>query len=262
MRRIKSVALSIPSVVGPYVSVNCTLTLLRSSLRISPVVGDDYARQETADDRFVDYPSSTQSIVTSGASNDSGLFETNLRDERFLPFEGAGAVSTWQLDLPKDYHAFDYMTISDVILHIRYTARQGMDPAVVTTALQTMFQDASQANLALLFSLRHDFPTEWAAFVNGSGDFTATIRKDYFPYFTQGKTITITALELYGGDVTQGNPPIHHPVGDPDDATSALSGPVPQQFILSAAPDAAGPAQVLARMASAQVFLIIGYQLG
>ena len=31
MRRIKSVALSIPSVVGPYTSVNCTLSLLRSS---------------------------------------------------------------------------------------------------------------------------------------------------------------------------------------------------------------------------------------
>jgi hypothetical protein len=54
--------------------------------------------------RFVDYTGSVQSIVTSGASNDSGLFETNLRDERFLPFEGAGAVSTWQLDLPKDYY--------------------------------------------------------------------------------------------------------------------------------------------------------------
>jgi hypothetical protein len=31
MRRIKSVALSIPSVVGPYASVNCTLTLQRST---------------------------------------------------------------------------------------------------------------------------------------------------------------------------------------------------------------------------------------
>jgi hypothetical protein len=28
--------------------------------------------------------------VTSGANVDSGLFETSLRDERFLPFEGAG----------------------------------------------------------------------------------------------------------------------------------------------------------------------------
>jgi Tc toxin complex TcA C-terminal TcB-binding domain len=34
-----------------------------------------------------------QSIVTSSAQNDSGMFETNLRDERFLPFENSGVVS-------------------------------------------------------------------------------------------------------------------------------------------------------------------------
>src|SRR5262249_55785524 len=35
-RRIKSVAVSIPSVTGPYTSVNCTLTILKSSIRTSP----------------------------------------------------------------------------------------------------------------------------------------------------------------------------------------------------------------------------------
>ena len=180
------------------------------------------------------------------------MFETNLRDERFLPFEGAGAESTWKLDLPKDYPAFDYDTISDVILHIRYIARQGVDPTKVKTALDSLFQEASQSNLALLFSLRHDFPTEWSAFVNGAGDFTATIRKDYFPYFTQGKSITITGLDLYGQDVTK-----HHVVGDPAAATNDLVGQA--QFTLTAGPDAAGPTQVLTRTASAQVFLIVRY---
>ena len=215
-----------------------------------------YARQGSEDDRFVDYAGAVQSIVTSGGSNDSGMFETNLRDERFLPFEGAGAESTWKLELPKDYPAFDYTTISDVILHIRYTARQGVDPTKVSAALDDLFQQANQSNLALLFSLRHDFPTEWSAFVNGTGNFTATIRKDYFPYFTQGegKTITIVGLDLYGKDVTK-----HHVVGDPVAATNGLSGQA--QFTLTAGPDSAGPTQVLTRTASAQVFLIIRYSL-
>ena len=91
----------------------------------------EYARQGSEDDRFVDYIGTVQSVVSSTAQNDSGMFETNLRDERFLPFEGAGAESTWKLDLPKDYRAFDYDTISDVILHIRYTARQGPEPTKV-----------------------------------------------------------------------------------------------------------------------------------
>ena len=155
------------------------------------------------------------------------------------------------MELPKDYPAFDYATISDVILHIRYTARQGVDPTKVKKALDNLFKQDTPSNLALLFSLRHDFPTEWSAFVNGPGDFAATIRKDYFPYFTQGKTITITGLDLYGQDVTK-----HHAVGDPAAATNDLSGQ--RQFTLTAGPDAAGPTQVLTR-ASTQVFLIVRY---
>jgi hypothetical protein len=257
MRRIKSVALSIPCVVGPYASVNCTLSLLKSSIRKSPVPKDgEYARQGTEDDRFVDYAGAVQSIVTSGASNDSGMFEANLRDERFLPFEGAGAESGWKLDLPRpqDYPAFDYSTISDVILHIRYTARQGVDTTKVKTALDDLFQEASQSNLALLFSLRHDFPTEWSTFVNGAGDFTATIRRDHFPYFTQGKPITIAGLELYGKDVNR-----HHGAGDKDAATSDLADQ--GQFTFTAGPDAPGPTQVLTRSAEAQVFLLVRYSL-
>jgi hypothetical protein len=257
MRRIKSVALTIPSVVGPYTSVSCALSLLKSSLRKSPLPKDgEYARQGSEDDRFVDYSGAIQSIVTSGAVADGGLFETNLRDERFLPFEGAGAESAWKLELPnpQDYPAFDYATISDVILHVRYTARQGVDQTKVKTALDNLFQHAGQSNLALLFSLRHDFSMEWAAFVNGANAFAATIRKDYFPYFTQGKQITITGLDLYKEDMTA-----HHSVGDPAAATSALAGQ--QLFTLTAAPDQSGPNQVLPRDGNARVFLIVRYSL-
>jgi hypothetical protein len=258
MRRIKNVALSIPSVTGPYTSVNCTLSLLKSSLRKSPIPKDgEYTRQGSEDDRFVDYSGAVQSIVTSGGNNDSGMFETNLRDERFLPCEGAGAESTWKLDLPQDYPAFDYTTISDVILHIRYTARQGVDPTKVKTALDNLFQQANQADLALLFSLRHDFPTEWSRFANPKDDspFTATIRKDYFPYFTQGKQITITGLDLYDQDVTK-----HHIVGNQtawDAETEDLKDNKKQAFTVTIAP----PTQVLTRTPDAQVFLIIRYSL-
>src|SRR6185436_8199568 len=172
----------------------------------------EYARQGSEDDRFADFAGAVQSIVTSSGSNDSGLFETNLRDERFLPFEGAGAVSQWKLDLPKDYPAFDYATIADVVLHVRYTARQGVDATKVKTALTDLFAETSAAtgaNFALFLSLPRDFPTEWAAFVNGTGNFSATIRRDFFPYFTHGKAVTITQLELYGGSVAT-----HHACGD------------------------------------------------
>jgi hypothetical protein len=43
--------------------------------------------------------SSLQSCVTSSAQNDSGLFKTTLRDERYLPLENLGVISEWQLQL-------------------------------------------------------------------------------------------------------------------------------------------------------------------
>lgn len=251
MRRIKRVGVSIPSVVGPYTSVNCTLSLLRSTIRKSAIVGDDYLRQGPDDERFVDYAGAVQSIVTSGANDDSGMFEANLRDERYLPFEGAGAESTWKLDLPKpdDYPAFDYSTISDVILHIRYTARQGVAPEKVVEALNTLFA-APPPQLALLFSLRHDFPTEWATFVNGTGAFTATIRKDYFPYFTHGKTVNIVGLDLYGKEVSQ-----HRTATTP--ATPVTLTTASNGFVLTATADAT----VVQRSKDAQVFLVVRYSL-
>jgi hypothetical protein len=51
------------------------------------------------------------------------MCETNLRDERVLPFEGAGVESTWKLELSAEFRQFDYNTISGVILHVCYTVR-------------------------------------------------------------------------------------------------------------------------------------------
>jgi len=256
MRRIKTVALSIPSVVGPYTSLSCTLSLLNSSVRKSALLRDgEYVRQGTDDDRFVDYAGAAQAIVTSSANNDSGMFETNLRDERFLPFEGGGAVGTWKLDLPTSYPAFDYATISDVVLHIRYTARLGVDQTKVKASLDDLFSSVPGANFALLFSLSHDFPVEWSAFVNGAGDFTASIERDFFPYFTQGKTITINSLEIYGPDMK------HHAVGDAGGATTDLGDNTKLAFTVDIPADAAGPTQVLTRTPGKEIFLIVRYSV-
>jgi hypothetical protein len=250
LRRIKNVALSIPSVVGPYTSLNCTLTLVSSTIRKSPLMADgEYARQGTDDSRFVDYAGGGQQIVTSTGTNDSGLFETNLRDERYLPFEGAGAISTWKLDLPATYPAFDFATISDVILHIRYTARQGVDPTKVGASLKDTFEAIPGANFALLFSLPHDFPVEWSKFTRGTADFAATVRRDYFPYFTQGKSVTITGIGIYSPDMK------HQDLGGADSATADLADNDKLAFIVNIP-----PATALTR-AAADAFVIVRYTL-
>jgi len=263
MRRIRSVSITIPCVTGPYTSLSCTLTLTKNSLRTSPLVGDGYARQGSEDTRFADYFSATQSIVTSSAQNDSGLFEASLGDARLLPFEGAGAESVWTLELPARFRQVDYGSISDAILHFRYTARAGGEQlrAAAEENLNELIADANETGLGLLFSLRREFPSEWATFVNGADDFTAILRKDHFPYLAQNKTISIAGFELYRLAGTSA--PKHHIVGDHDlwEATaSALNDE--GSCALKAPVDPAGSTQVLTRSADADVWLIVRYALG
>jgi hypothetical protein len=146
----------------------------------------------------VDYFGSAQAVVTSEASNDSGMFETNLRDERFLPFEGAGAVSTWSIALPAAYRPFDFMTISDLVLHVRYTARDGGAALAKLATGAVPTSSSTPPGPALLFSLRYDFPTEWAAFLTTKDSFQFQLRLDYFPYMVAAtNAATVSRMVLY-----------------------------------------------------------------
>jgi hypothetical protein len=190
LRRLKTVAVSIPCVTGPYTGVHGTLSLLRSSVRVSSLAGDQYARNaDGADDRFRDFAGAIQSVVTSSAQNDSGLFEVDLRDDRYLPFEGAGAISTWRLELPSDLPQFDFETISDVVLHLRYTAREAghLRAAAVNHLTDEILQDPE--NLLQLFSLDNDFSAAWEAFRTAPNDAARELRldvtTDLFPYWVK-----------------------------------------------------------------------------
>jgi hypothetical protein len=205
-RRIKSVAFSIPGVAGPEVGVHCSFTLTSSRIRRTPTGSPWYASDPNAsDDRFVSWPVPVTSIVTSAAQNDTGMHETNLRDERYLPFEGAGAISTWALELLSAPRPFDYDTIQDVVLTIRYTARSGAArDAVAPEVVARLRQNAARA-----FSLRHDFHLEWARFKRpapaspaGAAPPTANahlrfaLEEDDFPYWMRSELGTVNRLHV------------------------------------------------------------------
>ncbi len=201
MRRIKSASLTIPCVVGPYTSINCTLTLLANKIRIDNNAQTDYSEQED-DSRFVTNFSTLQSIATSHAQNDSGMFELNFRDERYLPFEGAGVIdSRWRIEMLKDNNAFDFKTISDVIIKLNYTAREGGE------ALRQRAQGARsispQENIVRMFSAKHEFPNEWYRFLNPT-DSAATsqslqlgLTMERFPFSLRGMNIQIDKVGVF-----------------------------------------------------------------
>jgi hypothetical protein len=188
LRRLKTVALTIPAVTGPYAGIHCALSLLRSSVRVSPEEGDQYARNAAGEDlRFRDYAGAIQQVVTSSAQNDSGLFETNLRDDRYLPFEGAGAISTWRLELPIDLPQFDFESISDVVLHLRYTGRPARQLAAPALAYLMEEVLSDPENLVQLFTLNHDFGQAWHGFASAASDADRTLHvavtTEMFPYW-------------------------------------------------------------------------------
>src|SRR5205823_3804502 len=134
-----SASLTLPCVVGPYTTLSCTLRLLKNSIRIDTTNGDngyphnvDDNGLPTDDSRFVENNVPVKSIAASTAQNDSGMFEMAFQDSRYLPFEGAGVISSWSLELFNDnsedfgrsLRQFDYSTITDAILHVKYTARE------------------------------------------------------------------------------------------------------------------------------------------
>jgi hypothetical protein len=139
-RRLRSVALTIPCVTGPYTGVNANLTLTTAVLRTTstlPSAGyvPQNAQTPPGDATTFSVTTPAATIATSTGQNDAGLFDVNLRDERWLPFEGQGAISAWTLELNRAANNFDFSTITDIVLHVRYTARPGIAESTVLAAI-------------------------------------------------------------------------------------------------------------------------------
>ncbi len=199
MRRIKSARLTVPCVTGPYTGINCTLTLLRNSVRKTTSLAGGYLRTDE-DLRFRDSLGVIQSIATSHGQSDSGLFELSFRDERYLPFEGAGAISQWRLELPGATNRFDLDTISDVVLHLQYTSREG--GALLKDAALAAVVSASPQAGTRLFSARHDFASEWQRFLHPAPAADAqtlmlALAPDRFPFEFRSRAIQIDQLDVF-----------------------------------------------------------------
>ena len=209
-RRIKSVSITIPAVTGPYTTLSCTLRLLRSSIRRqTTLLNGAYTRDmENEDPRFSDSFGAIQSIATSSGQNDSGLFELNFRDDRYLPFEGAGAISRWQLEMPDEFRQFDYDSISDVILHMNYMAKEGGQTLAngatehLSNSIDNLVTGTDSPGLHQSFSMRHDFPTEFHRFLYPANNvasqaLTLNLSQNYFPYMFRDRAISIDQVHLF-----------------------------------------------------------------
>jgi hypothetical protein len=167
-RKISSVAVSIPAITGPYQNIHATLTQLGNQVVVKPDLNAiNYllgASDATLPDAGVLRSNwwSNQSIALSRGLSDTGMFEPAASAGRYLPFEGTGAVSTWRLSMPKSTNHFDFRTITDVIIQLRYTAFDGgAKLRQEVTRLPAMRRYAGSD----FFACAQRFSTQWYQFM-------------------------------------------------------------------------------------------------
>jgi hypothetical protein len=131
-RKIRTVSLSIPCNADATTTVAATLRLQSNSVRLN-TTGASYPRNldegvPADDERFAEYNVPCKAIAVSHGKNDTGMFELRFDDSRYLPFEGAGVISSWKLEMSGPATVPIRPGISDVILHLSYTAKEDSGP--------------------------------------------------------------------------------------------------------------------------------------
>lgn len=194
-RKIQSVRLTIPSITGPYTNVSATLSLTGSQIRMEPILGSGELKEVPK--------SRTTIIATSTAQNDAGVYQLNFRDDRYMPFEGAGAISSWKLSLPKNFRQFDYNTINDIIIHVSYTAEydesfrdkvEADNDAIEGTLINILKNNP----LSRTFSLRQEFSNTYHRLTEQAvnNPVMLKIENKHFPLFMNGRNLEITKANL------------------------------------------------------------------
>ncbi|MBD8170345.1 hypothetical protein IFU27_24010, partial [Erwinia persicina] len=102
-RRIKQISVTLPALAGPYQDVRAVLSYGGS----------------------VVVPRGCEALAVSHGMNDSGQFQLDFNDGRWLPFEGIPVADfgTLTLSFPDadDRQKELLLSLTDIILHIRYT---------------------------------------------------------------------------------------------------------------------------------------------
>jgi hypothetical protein len=225
MRRIRNLTVTIPCVTGPFTGVHCRLTLLASMTRIDPRRSapahdcccpepccDECSEDERlareylpcADDpRIVRQYGAREAIATSGARDDSGMFQLDFNDPRYLPFEYMGAVSRLRIELPPENNYFDVDTLTDLVIRMGYGAWGGGEP--LREAAFAAARRHLPGNGWRFFEVRHEFPDAWQQLRDAAREegrharLRLRFERQMFPFIPHGREITLEAAAILFG---------------------------------------------------------------
>ncbi|MCO6477406.1 MAG: hypothetical protein J5I94_12325 [Phaeodactylibacter sp.] len=197
-RQIKTISLSFDAAEGE--TVNATLTQLNHKTILEPDPKAVKFLLQPKDKMPLsiraDWKANRQIVLShvDEFEKGNGMFELRLDDERYLPFEGAGAVSTWRLELNGKKGSYNLKDVLDVVVNIKYTALQGGEK--FANAVKGLLKPYQASRY---FDLLFDFPDEWNAFLESDSDeFTLAFTRGLFPNMSSSKIAGIfTKYDLY-----------------------------------------------------------------
>jgi hypothetical protein len=196
-RQIKTIAFELDA--GEGVTVNATLTQLKNKTVMEP---DTKAvkyllspKDEQPETIRSDWRPNRQIAFSHVGEYDdnNGLFEMRFDDERYLPFEGTGAVSSWRFELNGKRGSYNIDDLKDVVIVLKYTARQGGD--AFAAAVKGMLKPYPAS---VMIPMAEKFPNEWFAFVYGeTDDLKITVTRDMFPNMSGSKINAVFTAYRY-----------------------------------------------------------------
>lgn len=180
--------------------------LLESVVRCSPHCSRQdcaYEIQSASNPRFVQQFGAYESITTSSGQGDTGIFEMNFNDGRYLPFEFSSAVSRWRIELPLENSQFELSTLTDVLMTLNYTSRDGGE------RLHLAANEVAQRHLPgvgwSFFDIRYQFLDAWNMFHRSLKKHEKKItepilqlqfNKSMFPFLNGHREISIVRIQL------------------------------------------------------------------
>ncbi|WP_299453296.1 hemopexin repeat-containing protein [uncultured Microscilla sp.] len=200
-RQVKTIALAFDIGEGQY--VNATLTQLNNKVLLEP---DTKAVKYLLDAKGTqplsirnDWKANQQvalSYVDQYTEN-NGLFELRYYDDRYLPFEGTGAVSLWSLELNgKKGFNYNVKDLLDVTIKLRYTAVQG--GSAFANAVKGALKPYHTTSF---FDIAYNFTDAWNTFMlSDEQDLELTFTRDMFPSMSGSKVNGLFLKYDYEGD--------------------------------------------------------------
>jgi hypothetical protein len=199
-RRIRNLTISIPC-SDSATTVSCTLRLTSHKYRLRQKSTTDpqaaYYAEQSMDDRYTKDTIPINAAAIGNATDAGGAFEIDFDSERHAPFEGAGAISEWMLELP-DIAQFDYRTISDVELALNFTSLDGgkgwRDEA--TKAVRKMQQGLVGKMPVTLLDLQDKSLAQWVPADQNTLTMTIKDVKKLLPYWTRRSKVGLISARI------------------------------------------------------------------